>query len=146
MVNMFRFAVGVRGACVALVALGAMAAGPLAGVAEAKRSCRTLVVDPGDRASRSVTMHVCDRVKVKLAYFPEGIPPSFWNVSNRPSGKVLKLVSKGGDDPSRTDNPKQFWVYRGVGKGRTSVKFALTTPSYPDASPFQTFKLSVRFR
>lgn len=45
-----------------------------------------------------------------------------------------------------SDTGTQIWVYRAVGKGKTSVKFGDFTPSYPHRAAAGTFKLTVAVR
>jgi hypothetical protein len=123
-------------ACVALAAVG--------GSAAANARCRTFVVH---EAPESIVMHKCDRVRIQLHGGEQGDPPYFWNLSHKPSPKVLQLIHGGfwrTSPPSM--EPDQYWTYRALAKGRTSVTFGFYTPSYPNQPPSERFKLSVTVR
>jgi predicted secreted protein len=66
-------------------------------------------------------------------------------VTHKPAAKVLKLVSHG-YGKNTSDTGTQIWVYRAVGRGKTSVKFGDFTPSYPHRAAASTFKLTVAVR
>lgn len=68
-----------------------------------------------------------------------------WRVTHKPAAKVLKLVSHG-YGKNTSDTGTQIWVYRAVGRGKTSVKFGDFTPSYPHRAAASTFKLTVAVR
>ncbi len=125
-------------------------AGAEAGAAGAKSSCRTVVVHGTDanantRKPASITVHRCDRIRVEFVFLTQEQLIYLWQVTHKPSKKVLKLSSHGyGKSTSETST--QIWNYRPVGKGKTYVKFGDFTPSYPNQPSASTFKLSVRVR
>jgi hypothetical protein len=98
----------------------------------------TVSYDLKGKTHRSVSMHVCDRLTVKLHYPPMGF--YHWDVTHKPKSKTLKLKSSGINGPKGID----FWVYRAHGKGQTSVTFGYFLSSNPGAHPMQTFKVSVK--
>ena len=96
--------------------------------AGATSNCRTVYA----RAS-SVVVHVCDRIVADFEFGRQGPIVPVWDVSRRPAKKVVKYISSGYgpcNDESCDESSYRF-TFLAVGKGRTSVKFRETTPSYP---------------
>jgi predicted secreted protein len=128
-------------ACVALAAVG--------GSAAAKARCRTFVVH---EAPSSIVMHKCDRVRIQLHSGEQADPPYSWDLSHRPSRKVVQLIYAGywhTNPPSTgngTEQPDQYWTYLARAKGHTSMTFDFSTPSFQDQPPSERFKLSVTVR
>lgn len=131
-----REAVSAGVACVALVAAGQSAA--------ANAHCRTFVVRGTPNA---IVMHKCDRVRIQLHGGEQADPPYFWGLSHKPSRKIVKLLHAGywhTSPPSQ--EPDQYWTYLARAKGRTSMTFGFSTPSYPNNPPSERFKLTVTVR
>jgi predicted secreted protein len=120
------------------------------GAARATPSCRTLVVNGTDGSAvtngpASIAAKPCDRIKVKFVFETQEPLVYVWRVTRRPTANVLKLVSHGyGRNTSNTGT--QIWIYRAVGRGKTSVRFGDFTPSYPHQSAASTYKLTVTVR
>ena len=90
-------------------------------------------------------MTPCERLNVGFQFGTQGQIVPVWELSKKPAGKVLKLVSQGYDDTDPTgETATQFFLFRAVGRGTATVKFRETTASSPDV--LDTFKLRVTVR
>jgi predicted secreted protein len=114
--------------------------------ANAAKTCGKLSL--GQKSSgRMVTLHRCERVTIRLKeQFDGGYQ---WKATHRPAAKILKLVSDktltsaqpglvGGSDT-------RVFVYRAVGKGRTSLTLTESRP-FASHSQIAKFTLSVRVK
>ncbi len=136
-------------ACAVIVALAGIGLFLSNAAAGAKSACRTVSVSLTDEGSlhestkRTVTP--CERIKVSFEIGTEGDSVATWAVSKKQNTKVLKLGPRGyergdGDDGTAT----QYFLFRAVGTGRTSVEFSLTEASR--SGNLGTFKLKVTVR
>jgi predicted secreted protein len=127
-------------ASLTLAVLGGVAA---EGVA---KTCGNLTV--GKKSSgQTVTLHRCERLTIRLnEAFDGGYQ---WKATRRPAPSILKLLS----DRAISNAPKgavggtdtRVFVYRAVGKGRTSLKLTESRPFVPH-SQIAKFTLIVRVR
>jgi hypothetical protein len=90
-------------------------------------------------------MTPCERLNVGFEIGTQGQIFPVWEFSRKPAAKVLKLVSHDYEDTDPTrETTTQFFLFRAVRRGTTTVKFRETTASSPGV--LDTFKLHVTAR
>jgi hypothetical protein len=124
-----------------LTSMGLFVAGTSAG---AKSACRTVYVSTANESAKA-TITPCDRLNVGFDFGAQGQIVPVWEVSKKPAGKVLRLVSRGYDNTDPTgETSTQFFLFRAIRRGSATLEFRETTASSPGA--LDTFKLRVAVR
>lgn len=124
-----------------LTAIGAVAAAPATSMA---RTCGNVTLGQKN-SGHTVTLHRCERLTIRLKQAFDG--GYSWKVARRPAPSILKLVS----DKTVAPTPKgavggtdtRLFVYRAVGKGKTSLRLTEGRPFVPH-SQIAKFTLFVR--
>jgi hypothetical protein len=111
--------------------------------AAAKSACRTVRVSTSRQSK--ITITPCERINVGFQIGTQGEVFPTWDVSSRPAKKVLKYVRGGYENTNNTNGTTtQYYLYRAVRRGRTTVKFCESTAS--ESGCLETYKLQVTVR
>ncbi len=111
--------------------------------AAAKSACRTVRVSTSKQSKITVTP--CERINIGFEIGTQGETFPVWDVSRRPAKKVLKYVRGGYENTNNTNGTTtQYFLYKAVGRGQTTVKFCESTASISGC--LETYKLQVTVR